>query len=321
MPIKKIIRVAGTSHSGSTMLDLMLSNAYNAFSCGEINALFRPYRMHHYDPICGCLNPNCTIWKEVKSEGEKNTWNTLFRLFPKIDIFVDSSKDPVWLIDQKKYDKWHKANVKNVLIWKTPEEYAYSRYKRGLIKNWKKSYINYHLKYFTIADDWISIKYSDLAKNPPRKLKRLCDVLGLEYWPGKEKYWDKEHHTLFGSNSAKSRLNLSFDDNKFRNKTKNNLNNDLISSSLIKYKQIKMEMLPVDIKNEIYNDNLLKELTNILSRNEIDTSIESNSTKSISLTSRPQMGWYYYGKIKRLFRHYSCLLRRNQRVKQSTKQN
>lgn len=43
-----LVRIAGTAYGCSTVLDLMLANADNASSRGEIDALFRPYRRHHF---------------------------------------------------------------------------------------------------------------------------------------------------------------------------------------------------------------------------------------------------------------------------------
>ena len=96
----KIILIGGTAYSGSTVLDLMLSNAQNGFSCGEVNALFRPYRKHHFSQKCACGENDCDIWRNVLAGGECNLWNNLKAQNPKVSFFIDSSKDLVWLYDQ-----------------------------------------------------------------------------------------------------------------------------------------------------------------------------------------------------------------------------
>jgi hypothetical protein len=45
---KALILVCGAARSGTTMLDLMLGNSPDVFSYGEIYALFRPFRTHHF---------------------------------------------------------------------------------------------------------------------------------------------------------------------------------------------------------------------------------------------------------------------------------
>ena len=48
---KKIIFIAGTSYSGSTLIDLILSNSSNATSVGEIESIFNPVKIHHLKKI------------------------------------------------------------------------------------------------------------------------------------------------------------------------------------------------------------------------------------------------------------------------------
>lgn len=49
-----LISICGEGQSGSTMLDLMLGNGYDTFSCGEVYAWFRPWRTHHFRITCSC---------------------------------------------------------------------------------------------------------------------------------------------------------------------------------------------------------------------------------------------------------------------------
>ena len=60
-----LIKICGAARSGTTMLDLMLGNASDAFSCGEVNARFRPWRSHHFNPECRCGQNPCQIWAEI----------------------------------------------------------------------------------------------------------------------------------------------------------------------------------------------------------------------------------------------------------------
>ena len=44
---RMVIFVGGTSFSGSTLVDMMLANDPAGLSCGEVYAIFYPYRRHH----------------------------------------------------------------------------------------------------------------------------------------------------------------------------------------------------------------------------------------------------------------------------------
>jgi LPS sulfotransferase NodH len=61
-----LILVCGTARSGSTMLDVMLGNAPDAFSCGEVSSWFRPYRKQHFQIECHCGQRPCPIWEKIK---------------------------------------------------------------------------------------------------------------------------------------------------------------------------------------------------------------------------------------------------------------
>lgn len=315
---KYIFRIAGTSHSGSTMLDLMLSNHEGVFSCGEINALFRPYRPHHFHPACACGDPACAIWESVRSKGEAALWPTMCDRLPGINIFVDSSKDLVWLKDQVKADRrHHNLCVRNILIWKTPEEYAFSCLKRGKKKLWKKSYINYHLRYFSLMKSWVSIRYADLAQNPEKKLASLCHALGISFSPGQSHYWEKRHHTLFGADSARCLLSYNLDNSAgsispgvavtdYRQKGAAD------GRPQIQYKNNIREQLPPEIIAEIDNTPLLTDIRLILEDTETDrTTTEKRMTSRIP---RPSGRWYVTGKIRRYLQYLACRLPANKNV-------
>jgi hypothetical protein len=59
----KLIMVCGAARSGTTMLDFMLGNSGDAFSTGEIFGYFRPYRTHHFNPVCSCGDVDCKVWQ------------------------------------------------------------------------------------------------------------------------------------------------------------------------------------------------------------------------------------------------------------------
>lgn len=199
---RKIIFISSTSHSGSTMLDLMLANDPNGFSCGEVYALFRPYRPHHINPICKCGIQSCELWAQVLKKGEAGLYQTIFELNPGLNFIVDSSKMLSWTHDQLQYLKSQPYKVIHIVIWKTPLEYAYSCLKRTNSMRWKRRYKSYYRHFFELVDDWISVSYADLAQQPGPTLQNLCQRIGIPYYPGKELFWNGKYHSLFGSGST-----------------------------------------------------------------------------------------------------------------------
>jgi hypothetical protein len=95
--MKTVIFVGGTSYSGSTLLDMILSNDPRGFSCGEVYAMFWPYSPRHVKPVCMCGTHNCGVWETARTRGEEHVYETIFQYYPETDFIVDSSKDVFWI--------------------------------------------------------------------------------------------------------------------------------------------------------------------------------------------------------------------------------
>jgi hypothetical protein len=200
--VKTVIHIGGSAYSGSTLLDMTLANDPRGFSCGEVHALFHPFRSHHLDPRCACGDAECDVWSQVRAAGERNVYSTIFERLPTIDFIVDSSKPSVWIRDQAERSRRLGLRVVHLLIWKTPEEFYNSRARRGETAGWAQAWVNYHRFYFANVSKWRSIRYSDLVTRP-EALQEVCDFISIPYFAQKHEYWRKTHHTLFGNATAK----------------------------------------------------------------------------------------------------------------------
>lgn len=198
---KMVIFVGGTSYSGSTMLDMILSNDPKGYSLGEIIALFRPTQKHHFGELKK-VKGESEKWNKILSDKESNLYRNLFDTFPAVDYFVDSSKSPLWIQKQSKILEKEGIIVKNLLIYKEPIDIAYSFKRRERYKDWKRTWINYHRLYFTLISDFKTISYKDFVKNG-NLLKEVCEFAGIKYFDKKEEFWTKEHHTFFGNRRAR----------------------------------------------------------------------------------------------------------------------
>lgn len=204
---KTVIFVGGTAYSGSTLFDMMLANDPQGFSCGEVYALFRPFRPHHIHPPCGCGYPECCLWDDLRSKGENRLYKSIFEHFPNVRFIVDSSKQQAWITKQSRVLEKDGIDVKHVLIWKTPAEIAQSFKKRKREKHWIRSWCNYHRLYFNLVANFRALPYSSLVTDSSA-LESVCRYTGIEYFRDKKEYWNKTHHTLFGNTSAKIHTRL-----------------------------------------------------------------------------------------------------------------
>lgn len=201
MKNKKVIFITGTSYSGSTMLDMILSNDNEIFSLGEVNALFRPYRKHHLEQIQIEKNKDSVLYKSFL-KGENELYQTIFESDPTISCIVDSSKDLFWINHQIKNLKKYKIQYQVVLVYKKPEILAQSFNKRSIFYKWRSHFMKFYKKIFFYSFNYIFISYESLIQNES-SLKSLCSKLDIKYFEKKINYWHKEHLTLFGNNRAR----------------------------------------------------------------------------------------------------------------------
>jgi len=276
---KKVLFIGGSSYSGSTMLDMMLSNMEQGFSVGEVHALFRPYRPHHFKPRCGCGNEHCDIWRLIKKNGEELLYKTVFDEFTEVKYIVDSSKNPYWIKSQINNCKKQGYDVYNILAWKDPVDFCESMLKRnrnGSIKAWK----NYYRLYLSLIDDWISLSYEDLARTPSITLSELCKRTGIVYHNTMEMYWLKQHHTLFGNDSAKihlysSKNQLAIEDAVYSSVlSENNKNSSGQPHQAVYYKKTRDYVTEI-LEEEIINDDNIKSLLNMIASDKQDGMIDN----------------------------------------------
>lgn len=203
--MKKVIFIGSNSYSGSTFFSMVLSNAPNGFCCGEVINFLNPTRPFHPNYICSCGDKNCKIWSQIKRKNQNNFYETIFNMLPNVDYIVDSSKDPFWICSQIDNLSRKGIETKNILMWKTPLEIAHSYKKRNKLSLWHKSWIAYHRLYYSTINDWRCVKYSQYIRDDT-VLKKVCNYLGIPFFRGKDRYWEKDQHIIGGNHSARIHL-------------------------------------------------------------------------------------------------------------------
>ena len=208
--LKKVIFVAGSSYSGSTILNLILGNDKRRNALGEIRALFCPKKAHHHKKIAELRKD--PKWERILDGGLKDLYGNLFIEYPEIDVWIDSSKDPIWISEQIKNLKKSNISSNVVLIYKTPIEFAQSALKRNQ-QQWELKWLNYHLSFFDLIKDYCQISYENFVNNTQASLNELFNDLELNYTEESKDFWlKKDNFNFFGNNHTNYQAKESNDE-------------------------------------------------------------------------------------------------------------
>jgi hypothetical protein len=267
------------------MLDLMLGNSEVAFSAGEIYALFRPFRTHHFDPICSCGDRECTVWAQLRHVPER-AFHLRASQQPGIRYVIDSSKDLCWVLDSNRWAVASGLQVRNLLIWKDPIDLAYSHWKRGRpVGYFRKQFVDYYRRYLALNLPFVSISYSRLVTDDARTLAILCQYLGMQMDPERAEFWHKQHHHFFGSAGTASQVG--------EDSSKLELKRNFPAEFIAAYDQY-METSGTD-----------KQLNGLIAQ--LEAHEVGNADRPPEQAPRTRMirpGWYYRHVLKALYRKY-----------------
>lgn len=205
--MKRVVFVNGTARCGSTLVDLILGNDPRGFSLGEVSSWFRPWRTTHFDIKCGCGIYPCPVWEELKEADERDLYSTLLGR-PDVDFVVDSSKRLTWIIDQNiRLMSEGRYRVFNLFLYKDPVSLHHSRWKRGDtdVRRTAREY-HYYERAIEARVPFVSMNYDWLISHLDVGVRRVCDLFGLGHRDGRERFWEKQHHHLWGSFGPRKQL-------------------------------------------------------------------------------------------------------------------
>jgi len=278
--VKKLINICGTARCGSTMVDLILGNDDRGFSLGEVHAWFRPFRTHHFKMKCSCKGSNCP-WDRLIKFKEEDFYRNAFNILD-VDFLIDSSKNLSWVIDNNISAQRNGIQVYNLLLFKEPISFFHSFWKRGFSINKvrKNNYIKYYNQCFKSGLPLIAINYNKFTANPRIALIKLCDLLGIPYFEGKENFWEKQHHHLFGSMGIRKQVEKE--------------NSTIIAKE--SFPQEYEKLIP-KIENDNNKNKDFQHVITKLKAHEMKTVGYTNFSKKIK---KPY--WYYLSKLKQKFR-------------------
>lgn len=223
MPVKpplRIVYVVGRSHSGSTLLDLLVSSHSEIASVGEA-------KMFQRQPAkaCTCGAPSwsaCPLWSAVDrslreasapplaeiriDSGDADTFarhnGAFFAAVSQVtgkQVLLDSSKD----LSRLKRLLASDVPVEVIHLLRHPCGVTYSNLRKGgdLARECRR-YVRTHLgaARATVGRRSIEVHYETLASAPREELERIMGWLGLAFEPAQLAGWKRRERHNFGGN-------------------------------------------------------------------------------------------------------------------------
>ena len=223
----KVIYIAGTSHSGSTLLDLMLNAHPKIISVGEVVNLHRQLTYKNpkrktYRP-CSCGAPSlwaCEFWSSINERMLQTTGTSLLELdlldhgkssesdaalFAAIsegsgkDFIVDSSKLPSRLAQLMQSPE---LEVHPIHLIRNPSGQIYSMTRKygGFVKHiFRYEFVHHQIHRTLRSVPHSVVHYEDLVLQPEQTLRSILSPLGLEFDPLQLSWAEHQKHTVAGN--------------------------------------------------------------------------------------------------------------------------
>lgn len=214
---RRVVFVAGVSRSGSTLLDFILGNRPDGLALGEIYAWYRPFRDHHLEPQCTCGEPwsACDVWRRVGRPKARHLHRTVADALA-LTTVVDSSKNLTWIRDAYRWADADGLEPSIVLSWRRPKAIAFSYWKRsegdgriqapGTKPSWMTNLEGYVRRLRDLRIGFHVVSFDALIEDPAATIEKLNAAIGMMSWPGQERFWEGEYHSMFGSGGTKDQL-------------------------------------------------------------------------------------------------------------------
>ena len=224
----RVVYIVALSHSGSTLVDLLLGCNPKVISLGEVKGAMESYKKPNRICTCGSPVDKCIFWGRFRECSQKTTKETYIEKYRKLlDIAGEVYGDDIILVDSSKnlltLEYLLKNNLKNIQIlflWKDIRSFVISQNSRRNIPRmrekdgWKRIY-----KTSTIynVDRWyrgnrrtqnflrknnlkhFQFGYEELCFAPERILKQICDFIEITYEEKMLYPKNSERHILRGN--------------------------------------------------------------------------------------------------------------------------
>ena len=206
----KGVMICGAGHSGSTLLGMILNGLPGAFYMGEggkaryLHDLKKPLRKR----VCKICGVDCPVWSKFH-------WDRDHALYPQVaehvgaSIIIDSTKDQYWIQDRATELKTSGGEPYLIFLTRDGRAVINSRLRkypdhdpRTQMEDWMAQITRSQVLFDQFSGAKLRLRYEELATEPERVTRALCDFLGVEYTPSMQDFQATPQHPLGGNSGT-----------------------------------------------------------------------------------------------------------------------
>ncbi len=207
---QKVCFIAGTGHSGSTLLGVVLGSHSDCFYAGEADRV--KYLKDESTPeitrVCKICGPNCSIWRDFVVETTPDLYEQISAKSHR-PIIVDSTKYVGWLEKQINILKGT-SSIPFLIFLQRDGRAVVNSYSRKypakdieqIIGNWRRQIRQTWDLFDRFEGQKSIVRYEEFATEPESVVRVLCELLEIPYQHDMLNYYQHKHHPLGGNNGT-----------------------------------------------------------------------------------------------------------------------
>ena len=199
------IFILSHSHSGSTLLDLMIGSHPQCSSLGEF--VHFSEKVTSDKPMCVVCNSDCEVWQKfIHIHKKRSPFDAAFDAFGS-SYLVDSSKRISWAQKYGTKNDFYIHIVRYGLATLLKTKRKSGKIIPKNVNGWIKSNRNIS-KFVSHSKHGIRVRYEDLVTSTVEELSRICKFIGIEYYDKMREFWKVKHHVIGGNSKPISAVRI-----------------------------------------------------------------------------------------------------------------
>ncbi|WP_417488679.1 sulfotransferase [Maricaulis sp.] len=206
----KAVMMCGAGHSGSTLLGMILGSHSQAFYAGEgakvrnLGDERKPLRKR----VCKICGEGCEVWAGFRWDRDRPLYEQIAAHVHR-PVIIDSTKDEAWI--EARAAEMNQAGGRAFLLFLTRDGRAVvnSRIRKypdrgaeAQILQWMGKMELSKALFDRFEGPKLQISYENLSTRTEDEVRRVCEIMQIEFEPAMLRFAEQSHHVLGGNSGT-----------------------------------------------------------------------------------------------------------------------